>query len=729
MFGFDVVLENLSPDLRKYFSLIENDFDRCYDFLFIFWPYLDKETFDCLYKYINSLPIEHNPVFEISAVNNIYTTDRILDILNVIFHYPRFIKEALELAMEYIKRKPNKISYLVGSIKSSIVYRKEDEQSGFARQAALFDIILKHAPLNCVLFFGISGFFLSEKFHVTENGRNSTILYYIYTLPFNPHVKDIRNKIWNFIGSIFDLFPEDCFNLLEAYSADRIRDNKELVELDMSFIIKIINSRLDKKSLIHCAYVHQQIKNWKVQGINIPEFDNILDSFSNKYYDLYINLKIDYFHDDFIYQTVEQFDALKRDILRMNFIFHNTRGVDEFLENYFYVYKYAKDNRNLNSSLEIIIDENCVIDFYLGCLILIKIIEKNNDIGYIPSSIIVKYFSTSEKSRYLWQIIESRDFLGKSLWKLYYFYNMNQNIIYNDHINDLVMTINNLEGNIDLYLKPLEKYQKFRPDLFPVLLHSIVKLNEHGNKITLIPEESILCIDIPSNIEIIKQFYFQEKDADSNYDYDKTILVEIIKSDKSFLYDYAERYYINNPNHNSISVNMLGLVWQIPQIEDIFTRILNGMTKDAQDYSFSEDTLNNFFSFPQENTFKFRAKYFLFEYSRKNKKDSVKINLVVDIILHSMREFFNEYLLFFLDMNHDAKFFSKIYWRGRDTFARGDVILEEIDASDWKNILSIIEKSTLGIKLIPIRRYVNDMIENYTISINKRRKERFLYLY
>ena len=33
-------------------------------------------------------------------------------------------------------------------------------------------------------------------------------------------------------------------------------------------------------------------------------------------------------------------------------------------------------------------------------------------------------------------------------------------------------------------------------------------------------------------------------------------------------------------------------------------------------------------------------------------------------------------------------------------------------ASDWRNILSIVEKSDLGIKLIPIKKYLNSQIEN-----------------
>jgi hypothetical protein len=100
-------------------------------------------------------------------------------------------------------------------------------------------------------------------------------------------------------------------------------------------------------------------------------------------------------------------------------------------------------------------------------------------------------------------------------------------------------------------------------------------------------------------------------------------------------------------------------------------------------------------------------------------------------MIHSMREYFEEYLLFVLHLNTTIEFFSSIYWRGRTTFGMGfgDVILEEIEASDWRNILSIIEKSDAGIDLIPIKRYVNDIIESCTRQAYARKREKFLYNY
>lgn len=55
-----------------------------------------------------------------------------------------------------------------------------------------------------------------------------------------------------------------------------------------------------------------------------------------------------------------------------------------------------------------------------------------------------------------------------------------------------------------------------------------------------------------------------------------------------------------------------------------------------------------------------------------------------------------------------------------------DVIFGDVEAAEWRTILSIVEKATLGIKLIPIKRYLAEKIENCLKSGEYERKRRFL---
>lgn len=111
---------------------------------------------------------------------------------------------------------------------------------------------------------------------------------------------------------------------------------------------------------------------------------------------------------------------------------------------------------------------------------------------------------------------------------------------------------------------------------------------------------------------------------------------------------------------------------------------------------------------------------------RKNHEDYQKMNVIIDIVRHSMKEMFDEVLLLFLSLSQKREIFEKILWRGSGTSGTGEVILADIEMADWKNILSIVEKSDIGIKLIPIRKYLNERIESCLRSGDWERKRRFL---
>ena len=116
------------------------------------------------------------------------------------------------------------------------------------------------------------------------------------------------------------------------------------------------------------------------------------------------------------------------------------------------------------------------------------------------------------------------------------------------------------------------------------------------------------------------------------------------------------------------------------------------------------------------------------DYVSVNFNDSKKINVIVDIVRHSRKKLFSKVLLYYISLNQNHENFSKIWWRGNGGSYSGKVITGDIEAADWKNILSIVEKSDLGIKLIPIKKYLNEQIENCLEHGNWERKRRFLRL-
>jgi hypothetical protein len=77
-------------------------------------------------------------------------------------------------------------------------------------------------------------------------------------------------------------------------------------------------------------------------------------------------------------------------------------------------------------------------------------------------------------------------------------------------------------------------------------------------------------------------------------------------------------------------------------------------------------------------------------------------------------------------LNQDPEVFSRIWWRENGCSYSGDEIIGDIEAADWRNILSIVEKSDVGIKLLPIKNYIHQKIESCLRSGDWERKRSFL---
>lgn len=68
----------------------------------------------------------------------------------------------------------------------------------------------------------------------------------------------------------------------------------------------------------------------------------------------------------------------------------------------------------------------------------------------------------------------------------------------------------------------------------------------------------------------------------------------------------------------------------------------------------------------------------------------------------------------------------KIWWRGNGGTYSGDVIIGEIHAKEWQNILSMVVKSKNQLGLIPIKTYIKKQIEYEFKRGEEERKRKFI---
>ena len=169
----------------------------------------------------------------------------------------------------------------------------------------------------------------------------------------------------------------------------------------------------------------------------------------------------------------------------------------------------------------------------------------------------------------------------------------------------------------------------------------------------------------------------------------------------------------------------LSFIWEIQDIEIELENVFDFIAGRSSLFNMHGDYCNTFFRNTADET-RDRAKSFLMMYIAKNFSHSNRINIAIDIVRYSIKEIFEKVFLLYISLTQDVQLFSQISWRGNSRVYSGDVIIEDIEMADWSYLQTIIGKSDIGIKLIPIKTYVNNKIDNAKEMGDKERQYKFL---
>ena len=201
--------------------------------------------------------------------------------------------------------------------------------------------------------------------------------------------------------------------------------------------------------------------------------------------------------------------------------------------------------------------------------------------------------------------------------------------------------------------------------------------------------------------------------------------MNILKRDSKFLIKYVKEIYSDKQFSLSADHRKLGFIWLVENIETELKDVIHFIVSKEPYFGILDHFCNTFFRNIDEVS-KVRAENFLINYAKQNHKDPDKMNVVIDIVRNSVKYLFEKILLQHLKLNTNVEIFRKIWWRGNGGTYTGDIIIGDIEASEWRDILSIIEKSDVGLELIPIKIFVNERIESNLRSGDRERQRRFL---
>ena len=104
------------------------------------------------------------------------------------------------------------------------------------------------------------------------------------------------------------------------------------------------------------------------------------------------------------------------------------------------------------------IDENCSRNIEIGLTLLEKVIEKENEIKYIPRSIFRNHLKTENTANQIWNIIQSKEFELKELWELSFYDYIDDSLINKDYSKSLINTIAKMNNPNTIHFDRLERF-------------------------------------------------------------------------------------------------------------------------------------------------------------------------------------------------------------------------------------------------------------------------------
>jgi hypothetical protein len=737
-FGYPKVMGKLKPFLQNYWKKNKSDEEKAYKFLTTFWFYLSDETLEFVYNLTQALPEIQTDTYNVTYENNAfsYSKNDVIELISEFFRFQHKLKDALQLAFEYTRKAPEHLPELIHKIRESMTFDVDDEQTNFDRQKILFKILIDGLSAKdkflSTIFYELAKTFLGFSFHHTKGGRKMSFYMYQYPVPNTPTIQIFRKNVWDAVQKNFQLNPGKSFELLQSYSHIHPDVSKDVMQYDVPMLVEIIKEQLSPNSFEHCKYVQDQIRWCKRNAVSHSSFSDLLNKFKNSTYETFLKIDWDRFRDKEMYEfdDYREYEKLKEAEIRSSFVFNDIEQVKEFYSTFVYLKKLTKNEWNYNTTLDHVIDENFTKNVQVGCELFKVVIENNNEVNYIPRVVLRNHLNESQKAEIVWNIIQEKDFIHKALWELAFYDYLDDSLLTSKYVKSLVNTVSNMNDSYTIHFDRLKRFLAIEPNLFQIILKTIVEKNEKdGTKLQVWMDFFSEHFDqLGNDIELIKKAYLQQDKIHNHFDFEGKGMLNILKKDSNFLIEYINSLF--DVKQFGISGDHKGLefVWQVEGIENVLASVFD-LVFEKEPYLGIGDHFCNAFFRNLQTEHKEKASKFLLNYVRTNFNSYGKMNIVVDIARHSMRELFDDVLLLFLSLTQDKNIFSKIWWRGNGGTYSGDVNIGDIEAADWRNIISVVERSDVGINLIPIKRHINEQIEHSLKHADWERQRRFLERY
>ncbi|WP_420461128.1 ATP-binding protein [Neolewinella sp.] len=736
-FGPGKVMEKLTPYLRDYFYKVYDNEDSVLNLFSVFWFYLVEETLVYLSKSVAQMVDVEPKKYTIDYQNNSFShnRNRILEILTDMLKIPLVeFDSILSIIYNYVNKNTSLLPELIHSLQSVVALDEEDERTNLYRQQKIISFLTTKCAdndkLGIVMAIELSNILLKFYFSHSKNFRGNTITIYNYPFPLTPTAKCMRGMVWDMLIHMPSEYHTKIIDTIQNYMHSMPGIQVELVEYDKNYLMHIFNERMNPKVFFDSLVVHQVLNFWSRNSVEESELaDKIRDKYNTDLYKMYLKVDWNRYRDEELYEFEDhrEYDKIKTADIVRQFQLNNYAEVDEFVDNFITIKGGLTQHHSIEPSLDVVINSNFSRDLDIGLYLLQKVIKSNDRIGYIPRLVFFNHLGNRDNTEAIWHLLISSTFEHQSKWKVRFFENLKSDFIDDEILSAFFDTIKSLPSGWHFDFGRVQNFTDKYPEFFVTTLKLINTINATSeNKIifwtSLFQENDDL---IQKYTEEFQVAYMQQKQYQAHYDHNGEAFIKLLRLDKSFLLKYIDSLYARYESILNLSSDRFGYIWSIEAIEYELEAVFDKICNNEKHIFGREFFVNSFFT-PLREEDRSRAYSFILSYARNNSKDDMKINIAVDIVRKSMPEIYEQVINAFLDECQDVEIFSKIWWRGNGGAYSGEVIVADVEASDWMRIQGIVQKLPSRIELLPIKLYIKDKIDNCKVHGDFERQRKFV---
>ncbi|MDI6502438.1 AAA family ATPase [Leuconostoc suionicum] len=577
------------------------------------------------------------------------------------FKNTNFFRKAIQLSLKLLDKRPDYFMDIYFSFTKNFAYDKFSASSDYKQELTLLNDLYSSTneeQLNhyYVLLEVIKVLLMTSTSNTEAKKGGHTIISYNINVELTQGAKQLREKIWTILANLYsktDLQNEVLKIIATSHWIGEKSKVTPIVEFDMSCIKKHFINNWNTPSLDQALALTALSNNAK----SFIEVNHYFENYSNvsgkKYYDV---LKPRNFHDTWKNnQNIlsQQIMSLTKDFVLSDY--HNLVQLAIQLEQV-----STNEQGLIGNNLKIALEN---VPEHLLEAVLTDYLKAKAPFSLICFSIISNLLNKLE-FKILYKLLNQFEFPNKNRWISIFFDSIPAKDINAEKVRLLVQFIESQDNENSPYIPRLEtiiKYMDFDNNIITEVAQKVNLLSNKENSLAnnficgYFSDPVNLAKIFEKNISILEQLY--PKIDQQSFDYEYSLLIEIIKVDPTFW----EKYLIFLKEDTRIQSDLFIQIWELDNYNELIDIAFKNLILNTKSY----DLYNIYdvvFAIDNANSSLLpRIRKWLVDYIKKNIKNKTQIQNIFRYYISNQNVETRQYFIqIFLKSDSDIDDFKKI---------------------------------------------------------------------